>query len=104
MSKQLFRDVDGAVLTPQGSVVCIGAFDGIHRGHQALLDQARARANALGVGMAVVSFEPLPRQFFAGRAEVPRLTCPRQRMTLLRVYADVLGLLRFNARLAAMRA
>jgi riboflavin kinase/FMN adenylyltransferase len=104
MSKQLFRDVDGAVLTPQGSVVCIGAFDGIHRGHQALLEQARARASVLGVGMAVVSFEPLPRQHFAGRAEVPRLTCPRQRMLLLRAYADVLGLLRFRARLAAMSA
>jgi riboflavin kinase/FMN adenylyltransferase len=104
MSKQLFRDVDGAVLTPQGSVVCIGAFDGIHRGHQALLERARVRAAALGVAAAVVSFEPLPRQHFAGRAEVARLTSPRQRLALLRPYAQCLGLLRFNARLASVTA
>ncbi|HEX2596657.1 MAG TPA: bifunctional riboflavin kinase/FAD synthetase, partial [Luteimonas sp.] len=34
---RLFRDVEGGPLCPQGSVVCIGAFDGLHLGHRALV-------------------------------------------------------------------
>ena len=41
---RLFRDVDGGPLCPQGSVVCIGAFDGLHLGHRALVRRAVARA------------------------------------------------------------
>ncbi|HEY4529132.1 MAG TPA: bifunctional riboflavin kinase/FAD synthetase, partial [Luteimonas sp.] len=41
--KQLFRDVDGEPLCPEGSVACIGAFDGLHLGHRALLRHAAAR-------------------------------------------------------------
>ncbi|MEO8161784.1 MAG: bifunctional riboflavin kinase/FAD synthetase, partial [Arenimonas sp.] len=60
MSK-LFRDVAGASICPQGSVVCIGAFDGLHRGHQALVGHATARARLLGMPAVALSFEPLPR-------------------------------------------
>ena len=48
---RLFRDVEGGVLFPQGSVVCIGAFDGLHRGHRVLVRHAVERARALGVPM-----------------------------------------------------
>ena len=43
MSK-LFRDVEGKSPCPQGSVVCIGAFDGLHVGHRALVGHVRQRA------------------------------------------------------------
>lgn len=98
--KRFFRDADGASLAPQGSVVCIGAFDGVHRGHAALLSHARRRAQARGLPLVVLSFEPLPRQHFQGRDAVPRLTSPRQRLALLLRQSDAVGFLRFGHRLA----
>lgn len=101
---RLFRDVQGGPLCPQGSVACIGAFDGLHLGHQALLRHAAARARTLGVPMVAVGFEPLPREFFA-RPLPPRLLLPRAKVLGLRALgADQIGLLRFNGRLAAMSA
>jgi riboflavin kinase/FMN adenylyltransferase len=102
MSK-LFRDVAGENLCPQGSVVCIGAFDGLHRGHQALVGHARARARELGLPVVALSFEPLPREFFA-RGEAPaRLTLPRAKFEGLRALGmDHVGLLRFNRALSSM--
>ncbi|WP_342120953.1 bifunctional riboflavin kinase/FAD synthetase [Pseudoduganella sp. OTU4001] len=43
----------------------IGNFDGVHRGHQALLARVRAAADRLGLESAVMTFEPHPREFFA---------------------------------------
>ena len=103
---QLFRDVGGkALCRPQGSVVCIGAFDGLHRGHQALVGRAAARARELGLPAVALSFEPLPREFFAREAPPARLSLPRSRFEGLRALgADLVGLLRFDARLASMEA
>ena len=92
-------------MCPQGSVVCIGAFDGLHLGHRALVGRAVARARALGVPAVALSFEPLPREFFAGEAKPPRLMLPRARLAgLLGLGCDRVGLLRFDAALAAMPA
>ena len=102
---RLFRDVEGGPLCPQGSVVCIGAFDGLHLGHRALVRHAVARVRDLGLPSVALGFEPLPREFFAQAAPPPRLTLPRQKIEGLRALGvDVIGLLRFNARLAAMSA
>jgi len=102
--KRLFRDAQGSVLAPRGSVVAIGAFDGIHRGHQHLLARVRDRAAALALDSATLSFEPLPRQFFQGRDGVTRLASPRLRIRELLSRVDRVGLLRFNARLAETSA
>lgn len=100
---RLFRDVDGGPLCPQGSVVCIGAFDGLHLGHRALVRHAVARARTLGLPAVALSFEPLPREFFAAAAPPPRLTLPRAKFEgLCGLGADCVGLLRFDAHLAAM--
>ena len=90
---------------PQGSVVCIGAFDGLHLGHRALVRRAVGRAQALGVPAVALSFEPLPREFFARDQPPPRLTLARGKVQGLReLGADGVGLLRFDARLSAMSA
>ena len=95
----------GACLAPHGSVVCIGAFDGMHLGHRAVLARVRERAQALGLLPVVVSFEPLPREFFAHTRKVPRLSSRREKIAqFIDAGIDRVLLLRFNAALAAMSA
>lgn len=102
---RLFRDVDGGALFPHGSVVCIGAFDGLHMGHRALVRHAVARARNLSLPAVALSFEPLPREFFSRDLPPPRLTLPRGKVQGLRsLGADSVGLLRFDTRLSAMSA
>jgi riboflavin kinase/FMN adenylyltransferase len=105
MMSRLFRDVDGGALFPHGSVVCIGAFDGLHLGHRALVRHAVARARDLSLPAVALSFEPLPREFFSRDLPPPRLTLARGKYQGLRdLGADSVGLLRFDARLSAMSA
>ncbi len=100
----LHLDAAGPCLAAQGSVVCIGAFDGVHRGHQAILARVKERARALGLPAIAVSFEPLPREFFASGGW-PRLSSAREKFECLRAFGiDQVLLLRFNDALAAMSA
>lgn len=101
----LFRDPRNRVLCPNGSVVCIGAFDGLHLGHRALVGRAVERARALGVPAVALAFEPLPREFFAGEVQPPRLMLPRAKVEGLRALGcEGIGLLRFNAAMAVLSA
>lgn len=101
---KVYRDVAGPCLAPAGSVLAVGAFDGLHLGHQALLAQVRARAQTLAAVPAAVSFEPLPRAFFSPQP-LPRLASMREKIQGLSQagMARVL-LLRFNQALTAMSA
>lgn len=102
---RLFRDFEGGTLFPHGSVVCIGAFDGLHLGHRMLVRHAVARARACGVPAVAVSFEPLPREFFAPAVPPPRLTLARAKIKGLYEFgADSVGLIRFDDRLSKMSA
>jgi riboflavin kinase/FMN adenylyltransferase len=101
---RLFRDVDGPALAAGGSVVAVGAFDGLHRGHQALLLNVRERAAALGCAPAVVSFEPLPRAYFSAEP-VPRLSSVREKLKgFAAAGVEHALMLRFNRALTAMSA
>lgn len=100
----LSRDVAGPVLAPRGSVVCIGAFDGVHRGHRYVLDHVCRRAAELNLDPAAISFEPIPREFFA-RGALARLSSARDKIVqLFDAGVARLLLLRFDAKLAAMSA
>ncbi|WP_338765978.1 bifunctional riboflavin kinase/FAD synthetase [Massilia sp. METH4] len=55
----------------------IGNFDGVHRGHQALLAHVRTAASRLGLEAAVMTFEPHPREFFANKMKDPAKAPPR---------------------------
>ncbi|HSN00137.1 MAG TPA: bifunctional riboflavin kinase/FAD synthetase [Rudaea sp.] len=101
----LCRDAAGPCLAPRGSAVCIGAFDGVHRGHRSVLAQVRASAQAQGLTPIAVSFAPIPRVFFARGAAMPQLSSTREKIALLRQAGiERLLLLRFDAKLAAMSA
>jgi riboflavin kinase / FMN adenylyltransferase len=64
-------------------VVAIGNFDGVHRGHRALIEAARARAEELGAPLGVVTFEPHPREVLTPDRAPPRLTPFRVKARIL---------------------
>ena len=57
-----------------GAVLALGNFDGVHRGHRALIERVVAKARELSIRSCVLTFEPHPREFFAPEAAPPRLT------------------------------
>src|SRR5215468_3899277 len=91
---------------PLRAPVCaIGNFDGVHVGHQRLLDLARARATALDGQAVVLTFEPHPAKVLAPRLAPPLLCTPaRKRELLAERGVDVLCLEPFNAETAAQSA
>jgi riboflavin kinase/FMN adenylyltransferase len=93
---------DGAL---QGAVVAMGNFDGVHRGHQAVIAAARARAKSLGKPAAVLTFEPHPRDFFNPRERLFRLTDETAKARLLASTGlDGVIVLTFDAALANVSA
>jgi riboflavin kinase/FMN adenylyltransferase len=81
-------------------VVAIGNFDGVHRGHRALIELARAQAQELGAPLGVVTFEPHPREVLAPHQAPPRLTPFRVKVRLLaELGVDHLFALAFNEHL-----
>ena len=88
----------------------IGNFDGVHRGHQAVLAALKARADELGVPTCVLTFEPHPREYFAehsGGAFVapPRILTERDKLDALSEHGvDRVCIAHFNASLASLAA
>lgn len=84
-----------------GNVVTLGNFDGVHKGHQMLLQHLQDKGDALAVPSLVITFEPQPREYFAGASVPPRLTRLREKVELLRRHGlDRLLLLPFNEQTA----
>lgn len=81
----------------------IGNFDGLHRGHLAMLEKLKVEASARGLPTCVLTFEPHPREFFSPAQAPTRLTSLREKAELLQVAGlDRLHVLRFNQTLAAL--
>ncbi len=90
----------------RGCVATLGNFDGVHRGHQAVLQQLSQKARELKLPATVIVFEPQPREHFQGAAGVPaRLTRLREKILALRQQpVDRVLCLRFDEKLAALPA
>ena len=87
-----------------GAVVAIGNFDGVHRGHQGVLQAARAEADHLGVPALMLTLEPHPRAFFIGKP-IFRLTPPPLKSVLAAACGmDGTLVLDFDAALAGKSA
>jgi riboflavin kinase/FMN adenylyltransferase len=100
---RIHRSWDGLAPDARGASAAMGNFDGVHRGHRAVIDIAQAEAARLGVPLGVVTFEPHPRQFFAPDAPPFRLMNAETRANRLeRLGIAELYELPFGARLAAM--
>ena len=89
----------------RGASAAIGNFDGVHRGHQVLIDDARRARGASGAPLAVITFEPHPRRFFQPEAPPFRLTTAAEKARILEgLGVDRLYELTFDAALAGMQA
>ena len=88
-----------------GAVVAIGNFDGVHRGHRAVIRAALTRGEKLGRPAAALTFEPHPRSFFRPDEPLFRLTDERAKVRLLAT-TGLAGtiILRFDAALAGLSA
>lgn len=101
----VFRDPAAPPPALAGAVVAIGNFDGVHRGHAAVIGRAQALAGEMGRPCAVMTFEPHPADFFAGRSVVFRLTPePAKALALQRLGIDGLFIMTFDAGLANLEA
>lgn len=89
----------------KGAALAIGNFDGVHRGHQALLAEAKAQARSFAGPAGVMLFDPHPRELFAPDKPHFRLTTLQQRLGLLEIYGmDVAVVLPFDRALASLSA
>jgi riboflavin kinase/FMN adenylyltransferase len=89
----------------KGGVVALGNFDGVHRGHQALIADAARTAKTLGAPVVALTFEPHPRGFFVPDTGPFRLTLPPAKLRLLAHYGVQAVLAqRFDAPFAALSA
>jgi riboflavin kinase/FMN adenylyltransferase len=80
----------------RGGVVTIGGFDGIHLGHQALLERLRAHGTSFSCPTMMLTFEPLPREYLAPSDPPARLTSWRERWRILSTLGlDAIFLLNF---------
>ena len=104
---QVFRGFHHAALAP-ACALTIGNFDGVHRGHQAMLALLRSEAQHRGLPATVLTFEPHPRDYFAELAGKPemapaRIATLRDKLSELeRCGVDQVVILPFDAQLASL--
>lgn len=102
---RIFRDVRRLPATATGAVAAVGNFDGVHRGHRAVIDTARREAAARGAPSAVLTFEPHPRHLFRPDDPPFRLTPFRVKAAILEsLGVDLMLVPRFNRRFASITA
>lgn len=102
---ELIRGLHNLRPRHRGCVATIGAFDGVHRGHQVVLRSLIEKGRELGLPTTVILFEPLPREFFAPLESPPRLMSFQEKVAALRELGiDRVLRIRFNRELSEMSA
>lgn len=102
---EILSDTTNVPPALKGSVLAIGNFDGVHRGHQAVLRTAKELAESAGAPTGVMAFEPHPRQFFQPDKPLFRLTSLPVKLELFEAMGlDLAVVLPFDAQLASLMA
>ena len=102
---ELIRGLHGLQPLHRVCVGTIGAFDGVHLGHQTLLHSLMQKGRERDLPVVVICFEPLPREFFAPVAAPPRLMSFREKLVALReLGVDRVLRINFNERFRAISA
>lgn len=102
---RLIRDINQTEPLAGGCALAIGNFDGLHRGHQAVIKQLKERAAALDVPAALMTFEPMPLEFFEPDHGPARLSSLREKFEDIRALGvDIWVCARFDWAFAALDA
>ncbi len=102
---RLIRGLYNLASFEQLCVATIGVFDGLHRGHHAVIEQVKRKARALALPSLVILFEPQPFEFFHSETAAPRLTRLRDKLIILKTWqVDYVLCLRFDKKLAQLSA
>jgi riboflavin kinase / FMN adenylyltransferase len=102
---RLIRGLRHLPTLPDGCVLTIGNFDGVHLGHQRVIRRLSEQGSRLGLPVVVVTFEPLPLEFFMADQAPSRLTRLREKiLQFRRLPIDYLVVLPFNRNLAGYEA
>ncbi|MCL4131259.1 UNVERIFIED_CONTAM: hypothetical protein GTU68_009265 [Idotea baltica] len=103
--KKIIRGFHNLSADTKGCVATIGNFDGVHLGHQAVLNKLATRGEQLALPTVVITFEPQPNEFFAPDKAPARLSRFREKVEALNDFSiQQLCVLRFNDKLAQMSA
>lgn len=102
---RIFRHSNGLPAEAQGAAIAVGNFDGVHRGHRAVIDEAGRIAKTAGIPWAVLTFEPHPRRLFKPDIAPFRLTPFRAKTREIGALGvDHLIVLRFSRAFSQMPA
>ena len=103
---ELIRGLHNLTTPKTGCVATIGNFDGVHLGHQRILQHVAAKSRELGLPSVVITFDPQPQEYFRHGNVPPRLTRLREKILRMMYQGglDYILCLQFNAELASMPA
>ena len=102
---KLIRGIHNLSQAPHGCVLTIGNFDGVHRGHRALLQGLQEEGRRRGLPVVVMIFEPQPLELFATDKAPARLTRLREKLHYLaQCGVDYVLCVKFDRRFAALTA
>jgi riboflavin kinase/FMN adenylyltransferase len=97
LESKLMQISHGIPHSTQPLAVTIGNFDGVHLGHQAMLQRLKQTADTLGIATCVLTFEPHPREFFTPEQAPARLTSLREKLEYFAGFGiDRVHICRFN--------
>ncbi|WP_237060529.1 bifunctional riboflavin kinase/FAD synthetase [Microbulbifer sediminum] len=103
--RELIRGLHNLRPRHRGCVATIGSFDGVHRGHQAIIAQLRQRARERSLPSVAIIFEPQPHEFFSGEKAPARLMRFKEKvLALFDAGVDRVLCLQFNERLRSLSA
>ena len=101
----VLKDIKHVPDALKGAAIAIGNFDGVHRGHQAVLDFAKSAAEKNGGLSGVMAFEPHPREFFQPDRPIFRLSQPERKLELFEQYGiDLAVILNFDKAMSSLTA
>ena len=103
MKKTVINHISQLTLRKEKAVACIGFFDGVHLGHQALIDKTIERANALGVPSLLITFNPDPWAVIRNKSNVKHITPLKTKIEIIQSMGmDEIIILNFDHHLSSL--